>query len=77
MGHNMSLIESKTKELPIPIKRCDICVNGIIFKSNTWFQCCDCGNVSTEWGGNFQIGEPSQEWKDLCRKSQSILNQKR
>ena len=38
--------------VPVPVMPCQTC-GGTIWRQDKWFQCPDCGEKSTEWGGHF------------------------
>ena len=69
--------------LPIPIKECDSC-DGTIFRRGVWFQCPDCGAMSTQYGGCYPWipfpGDKSKEWDKegewakLCKQGRARLN---
>ncbi len=66
--------------LPIRITQCRLCETGTIYRKDHWFQCPSCGALSTTFGGCFEnislyggsVGA-SDEWKELCAKSDQML----
>ncbi len=73
----MQLIEAcqilEQHGLPTPNQQCGNCHN-TIYRQGDWFQCPDCGALSTQFGGLFtHAGRASDVWIADCSRSKAEL----
>ena len=62
------------EKLPFPVMECEQC-RGMIFRKDQWFQCPDCGALTTAFGGLFTHVEASEDWKAECQQSRRRMKE--
>lgn len=62
----------ESKGLPIPVCTCEAC-GKTMWKEGHWFQCPDCGALSTQYGGTFTHCKASDEWKKSCATAKEYI----
>lgn len=73
----MSLFEAcgilESEGMPLPVKQCGAC-HKTIWRKAAWFECPDCGAMSTSYGGLFTHKGINPAWADECLKANARLD---
>lgn len=74
----MNLIDAcdqlEKEGLPIPVVGCDVCGSGTIWRKGQWFQCDNCGALSTAYGGRFTHTGVNAAWSTECQCARAKLD---